>query len=180
MATDAERAQFKRLAGKHLPDGDTPGVDYTDDEANAYLAAAPACPLLNGGGADVYGAAANAWEDKAEQLEIAAVAAGGDSVLVKQVGQADASVVYARPVGIGATTTKANDPDSIRQLLRRLRLRSCNGGRFRSVTVLPPDVVTPGSGGLDDYDGMPYTDPRPLILDNADNPDQVINLPEVD
>lgn len=184
MATTEQRNRFRALAGLQLPVGSDPAEPYTDDQADAYLDAAPACPLLNGGGPDFYGAAANAWDDKALALDVADVVAGtGTAPLVKQAAQGDASVTYAKPVPMGTVTVSANSPASMRTLANRLRRRSCNGGAFRSVDVAPPNVVRPGGPGdpfAQDYDGEPYIDPRPLILDNVDNPDQVINLPEPD
>lgn len=181
MATEAEREKFRALAGMQLPvDGGEP-APYTDAMADAYLAASPACPMVNGGGADVYGAAAQAWEDKALALSITAAIEGAETgVLVKDVSQGDASITYGKAQPLGTTKVKADSPDGMRALAARLRRRSCNGGDFRSVSVLPPEVVTPGRGYIRDYDGEPYTDPRRLILDPRNNVDRVINLPEVD
>lgn len=183
MATAEERNRFRQLAGKQLPVAEAAAEPYTDEQADAYLAAAPACPLRVGGGVDVYGAAASAWEDKADLLEVQAVEAGGGAPLVTEARQGDAAVKLARATPMGTTALQANDPASMRVLAARLRKRSCNGGRFRSVDVLPPDVVrprVPGDPFAQDYDGDPYTDPRLLVLDPVDNVDGVINLPEVD
>jgi hypothetical protein len=190
MATAEERDRFRQLAGKQLPaepTEETPNPDpepYTDEQADAYLNAVPACPATCGSSpsADVYGAAANAWDDKAEQLEVAAVAAGGGTHLVTESRQGDAAVKFAKAVPVGSLATAANDPRSMRTLAARLRRRSCNGGAARSVTVEPPMVLRPGDGGIRDYDGDPgyYDEGRALILDPVDNPDLVINLPEVD
>lgn len=184
MATTEERDRFRQLAGKQLPVEAADPLPYTDEQADTYLAAVPACPAPCGQtpGADVYGAAANAWDDKAEALEVAAVTDGGDQHLVTETRQADAAVKFARPVPIGTLASAANDPRSMRTLATRLRRRSCNGGAARSVDVLPPMVVRPGDGGIREYDGNPgyYEEPRSLILDPVENPDHVLNLPEVD
>lgn len=184
MATTEERDRFRQLAGKQPPVGEDAPEAYTDAQADAYLASVPTCPATCGrtGGADPYGAAANAWDDKAELLEVAATAAGGVPYLVTEVRQADATMKLAKPGAVGTLSTAANDPRSMRQLAARLRRRSCNGGAARSIDVLPPMVVVPHPGDpfAQDYDGDPYTDPRNLILDPVDNPDRVINLPEPD
>lgn len=182
MATADERTALARLIGKHLPVGDAEAVAYTDDELDAYLALVPQCPYSNGsgGGVDVYGAAAAAWEDKALEADLAAIAVAS-APLVKDVRQADASVTYARPTPLGTTVLAPNDPGAMRALAQRLRRRSCNGGRFRSVDVAPPNVVQPGPRDpfALDYDGADYIE-RQLILDPVENPDRVVNLPEVD
>lgn len=178
MATVAEIESLRRLVGAKLPEGGGEPVAYTDAELAAYLAAYPLCSMTPHG-ADVYRAAADVWEDKALQREQELLAAG-QGPLVTAVSQGDASVDFARPTPMGATTGTPNDPTAMRALAARLRRRSCN--RSVSVDVLPPNIVQPGARGIRDWNGGDsiYGPGRPVIMDAVTNPDRAINFPEVD
>lgn len=178
MATTEELARLRPLAGLQLPVGDAEAEPYTDDQLAAYLDAVPRC--ITQPGPDVYLAAANIWRDKADLAQIAVVAAGG-APLVTSVRQGDAAATFHRPTPLGATVVTPNDPAAMLELSARLRKRSCAASQI-SLDVLPPNLVTPGSRALREFDGGDslYQSPRPAILYDRTNPDHVINLPEAD
>lgn len=101
--------------------------------------------------ADVYGAAADWWE----QLATAAALAG-DTATVSSERVGDVSVTYA--------TNARSRTGQLFAMAKRLRRQSCNRTTGRTVSVLPPDerakLGTHAGDGLDVFsagDGLPDT-----------------------
>lgn len=143
---------------------------YSDEQLTALLEAAPCLDHTTGRVKepptfDVYGVAADVWEDKALAATLAATDA--DRKVTAERNR-DQSISYADRGG-------KLDAQGMYALATRLRRRSCNGGRSKTVKL-----GAPGPHGAEPTDGewpeVVFDAPHPADPDAA----YVVNRAEPD